>query len=334
MIKLKNYLFLILISVTIFSCTTEKDIEIGFLIPASVGYRWIIDQGYVENAAKLKGVVVHTRSAENDENLQLKQASELLEMGVDVLIVVPANGVTAAAIVRDAHNYNVPVIGYDRLIKNSDLDYLVTFDGTSIGRLMIEHAIEVVPEGNYVLLWGDASDVNAISIKDEQERILKPHLESGKINIVYKAFVEDWSKENAKQIMKRVLTFTDQKIDAVITSYDGLALGANEALNEIGGKPFTVLTGQDAELDAINAIIDGDMSLTVYKSIRRIADAAVELAIQLARNEKIEESKVTINNGRKDVPLKLLLPVAVDKTSIRSTVIADGFYTEEEIFGE
>lgn len=316
------------------ACENIGKIKIGFLIPASVGYRWPTDQKYMESIAKDKEVEVITRSAENDENLQLKQAKELLDMGVDVLVVVAANANTSAAIVRDAHEYNIPVIGYDRLIKNSDLDYLVTFEGATIGNLMVDYALKNKPEGNYVLLWGDPSDVNAILIKDAQEAALKPSVDNGKINIVYKTFVDDWSSVNSYQFMKNILAFTDQKIDAVITSYDGLAIGARKAMDEVGYSDQVILTGQDAEIQAIKAINEGKMSLTVYKSIRKIAEASIDLAIKLAKKEKVEDVKATINNGRIDVPVLYLTPVAVTKDNIRETVIADKFYTEEQVYGK
>lgn len=332
--KIKLFLIAIIGLSLLFSCKKEADVKIGFLMPASVGYRWPIDERYVKEAAQKLGVEVKALSAENDENLQLKQAEQLLDEGVDVLIVVPANANTAAAIVRDAHEYNVPVIGYDRLIKNSDLDYLVTFEGAKIGSLMVEHAIQKVPKGNYVMLWGDASDVNAIQIKEEQERILQPLIDRGDINIVYKTFVENWSRDNAYHTMKRVLDFSDQEIDAVITSYDGLAVGALDALHETNRKPFEVLTGQDAEIDAIKSINNDEMSMTVYKSIKTIANASVDLAVKLARGQKIEKAEKTINNGRRDVPLLLLDPIPVTKSTVRSTIISDGFYTEEEVYGK
>jgi D-xylose transport system substrate-binding protein len=333
-IVVKQIMIIALVVFFVSSCKNIGQVKIGFLIPASVGYRWPIDQKYVEKAAAEKGIEVITRSAENDENLQLKQAKELLEMGIDVLIVVAANSNTAAAIVRDAHEYNVPVIGYDRLIKNSDLDYLVTFEGAEIGNLMVNYALSKKPEGNYVMLWGDAGDVNAILIKDAQEATLKPYIDNGKINIVYKTFTEDWSSVNAYHMMQNVLAFSTKKIDAVITSYDGLAMGALKAMEEVNYVGDVILTGQDAEIGAVKAVKDGKMSLTVYKSIGTIANATVDLAIKLARNEKIANISSTLNNGRKDVPVLYLKPVAVTKSNIRETVIADKFYTEQQVFGD
>ncbi len=333
LLPLKNIVFILLASILLSSCGSSGKVKIGFLMPADVGSRWVIDQGYVESIAAQRGCEILSRSAKNDENLQLKQAEELLDLGVDVLIVVAHNANTAAAIVRKAHDKGVPVIGYDRLIKNSELDYLVTFEGAQIGNLMLDYALSRKPSGNYVMLWGDPGDVNAIFIKDAQEKTLKPYIDSEKIKIVYKTFVDDWSENNARYIAKNILSFTGQKVDAIITSYDGLAIGAIKAMEDLNYEGNVIVTGQDAEIGAIKAIVAGKMSLTIYKSIKKIAEASVDLAIKLARGEKLKHIDTKINNGRKDVPTLFLQPVAVTKDNIRQTVIADGFFTEEQVYG-
>jgi D-xylose transport system substrate-binding protein len=332
--KFKLLLAFVLIISLFTSCNNIGKVTIGLLIPAGEGFRWPVDQMYVEKIADERGIEVITRSANNDENLQMKQANELLELGIDVLIVVAVNSNTAAGIVREAHDYGVPVIGYDRLIINSELDYLVTFEGDKIGNLMLNYALDKKPEGNYVMLWGDPGDVNAHLIKEAQEKTIQPFIESGKINLVYKTFVENWSMDNSYHIMKNILSFSTRPIDAVITSYDGLAMGALRAMDEAGYTGNVILTGQDAELPAVKAVSEGRMSLTIYKSIAKIAEASVELAYKLAKKEKITDIKATLNNGRKDVPVLYLDPVAVTKDNIREVLIADKFYTEEQIYGK
>lgn len=327
------FVFVLFILLFFSGCKQGGDITIGFLMPDGEGSRWPIDQRYVEAAARQQGVEIVSRFVENDENMQQKQATELLELGVDVLIVVSVNANTAAAIVRDAHNYDVPVVAYDRLIRNSDVDYYVSFEGASIGKVMLDHAISKVPKGNYVMLWGDPGDLNAVFIKEAQEAYLKPFVDRGDINIVYKGYVDNWTAENAYHKMSEILDFSDQKIDAVLTSYDGLAVGALDAIREHPEQDVKVLTGQDAEMPAIQALLNDEMSLTVYKSIKTIASAAVDVAVKLARGEKIAVAESKVNNGRVDVPSLLLEPVPVTKNTIRSTVIADGYYTEEEVYG-
>lgn len=325
----------ILIAIVLFfSCKNDKDeIKIGLLIPASDGYRWPTDKFYIEKAAKKQNVEVVTKSAENDENLQLKQAGELLDEGVDVLIVVAANANTAGAIVRYAEEYDVPVIAYDRLLQNCDLNYFISFNEKKIADIMLSYSLEKIPKGNYVMLWGEASDPNAVAIKEEQERMLNKYVENGDITIVYKTYIDNWSRENACHKMKKIIDLSGVKIDAVITSYDGLALGVVDAYNEYGIDELPIITGQDAELEALRNIVDNKISFTVYKSIKTIANTSVDLAISLAKGEKYDMTNAMLRfNGRKDVPSIMLDPIPVDINTIRTVVIADSLYSEEEVY--
>ncbi|MBN1926078.1 MAG: substrate-binding domain-containing protein [Prolixibacteraceae bacterium] len=315
------------------SCEKVTDVEIGFLIHSLTSSRWQMDISYINERAEEIGATVILRNAEGDENMQLKQAHELLEMGVDVLIVVAANQNTAAAIVRDAHDYKVPVISYDRIIKNSDLDYLISFEYEKVGELMVEYAYSKRPVGNYILLWGDPSDANARFVKTGQERALEPLLKNGNVNIVYKSFIEGWRRENAENLVSEILDFYPGKIDVVIASNDPMALGAYTALVEHGYKPFEVeITGQDATLEACVSMVEGGMTMSVFKDIKELAYSAVDLAVDVVKNNKIE-FETTVNNGRKEVPAKLLKPSIVDLDNIEETVIATGVLKREEIFG-
>jgi D-xylose transport system substrate-binding protein len=134
--------------------------------------------------------------------------------------------------------------------------------------------------------------------------------------------------------MKKVLAFVDEPVDAIITSYDGLAIGAVKALEDYDYAGGIVITGQDAEIEAIKAIVDGKMTLTVYKSIKTISSAAIDLAMEIAKGKKGSGINSTVNNGRVDVPTVLLTPVAVDKNNIKETIIADGFFNKEQVYGE
>lgn len=338
MMRTKSLRVLILLSIVFISmfstsCKKGSDIKVGLLIPAEEGYRWIHDKFYIEKAAKEANVEVISYEANNDENLQQKQAVEILDKGIDVLILVSVNSNTAASIVREAHSKDVPVIAYDRIIKNCDLDYFLTFENDKVGSLMIDYAIENKPSGNYIMLYGESGDMNAQVIKAAQEKALEPYINNGQINILYKTFVEDWSRENAEHIMDKILSVNEQPIDAIITSYDGLAISAVKSLINAGYDPSKiVITGQDAEIGAIKAIANDQMSLTIYKPIGVMAKAAIDLAIKIAKGENIQLKTYT-NNERIDVPSMFLPPVLVNKNNIETTVIADNFLTREQIYG-
>jgi D-xylose transport system substrate-binding protein len=117
----------------------------------------------------------------------------------------------------------------------------------------------------------------------------------------------------------------------VVVSNDGTAGGAIQALQEqrLAGK--VLVSGQDAELAGLQRIVEGTQAMTVYKPITKIALAAADAAVALARGEQLKTNG-TVNNGKKDVPSILLEPIAVDKTNIDSTIIADGYQKREDIY--
>ncbi len=187
---------------------------------------------------------------------------------------------------------------------------------------MIDHALKKKPKGNYVLLWGDTGDLNALDIRKVQEEKLHDYINNGDINIVYKCFIEDWSKENAYHKMNKILSFLDKKIDAVITSYDGLAMGVLQSFDEIGiDHSDIVITGQDGELEAIKAIKNGEMSFTVYIPIQKIAYKSVDLAVKIAKRDKFPEFDTNIFNGRKNVPTIYLEAIPIEKNTINEIVM-------------
>lgn len=334
---MRNFLSLLVICVMfVTSCTkhTGSDIKIGFLIHSTKSSRWIMDINYIKERADEIGITILLKDASGDENLQLKQATELLETGVDALIVVAANQNTAAGIVREAHNYKVPVIGYDRLIKNADLDYLVSFEYDKVGAEMANYALAKVPIGNYVIVYGDASDANAIFVKNGIEKIINPLTESGKINVVYKSFVEGWSETNAKHMMDGVLDFTDKKIDAVIACNDPMAVGTVNSLREHGyNTSDLVITGQDATLQFVQSMLDGGMTMSVSKPIKELAYGAVDIVVELLETGKAAGFDKSVFNGRKDVPAKLYPPLVVDETNLDQVLIQGGMYTREQVYG-
>ena len=317
------------------SCSVNngKNVKIGFLIHATTSSRWQMDIAYVKERAAEIGATIILKDALGDENLQLKQASELIDEGVDAIIVVAANQNTAAGIVREAHKANVPVIGYDRLIKNSELDYLVSLEYEKVGALMVEYMFDKLDKGNFVMLWGDALDANALMVKNGIEKAIASNHKSSQFNLVYKTFVSDWSYKNANHIMKDVLAFSPEKIDAVIACNDPLGIGAFDALIENGYQPGEVIiTGQDATLEFLHSMLSDGMTMSVAKPIKELAYGAVDLVAGLIKTGKAEGFDSRVNNGRKDVPAKLFSPLSVDKSNFENELIESGVFTREQVF--
>jgi D-xylose transport system substrate-binding protein len=310
----------------------EKKIRIGFSLDTLKEARWNRDRDlFVEKAREL-GAEVLVQAANSDDALQNSQAENLLTQGVDVLVVVPHNAKTAATIVESAHRSGVPVISYDRLILDSDVDVYISVDPTRVGELQSEYAVQHKPKGNYVLIGGAPTDHNARLVRDGQMKVLKAKVDGGEIKVVGDQWAKDWQPVEALKIMENALTRNNNAVDVVVASNDGTAGGAIQALGEqkLAGK--VLVTGQDADLAACQRIVAGSQTMTVYKPIRALAYRAAEVAVALAKKQPLTGASRTSNNGKKDVPSILLEPVAVDKANLDSTVIADGFQKKEEVY--
>lgn len=308
-------------------------VRIGFAMDTLKEERWQRDKELVEQRAKQVGALLDVQVANGDDAVQTKQADNMLTKGVDVLIVAPHNGEIAASIVEAAHRKGVPVIAYDRLIRNADVDLYISHQVVHIGEMQGEYALQHVPKGNYVLIGGSPTDYNAILLHEGQMKILKPAIDRGDIKVVSDQYAREWKAEEALRLTEDALTKTGNNIQAIVASNDGTAGGAVSALEAAGLAGKVLVTGQDAQNDALQRIVKGTQTMTIYKPIQPLAFGAVDAAIKLAKHEKVVAPD-KINNGKKDVPAILIAPIAVDKSNIDSTVIKDGYHTHAEIYGQ
>ena len=315
-----------------YSCHNQKKVKVGFLFPHMKSDRYIIEKQVFSAKIQELGGEALIASADYNSELQIQQAKDLIGQGAKVLVISSLNLNTAAAIVRNAHDNGVKVIAYDRLIKNCDLDYYLTFDNEKVGKLMTDYVTKIKPNGNYILLGGDKADQNAIWVKSGQKSALVPFLNSGGIKVVYDIYVEDWSGDNARAEIKKYLDLSASVPDAILSAYDGMSTGVIDLLKEYGLAGKVLVTGQDAELAACRNIVAGYQTMTIYKSVKQLAIKAAEVSVKLINNEKIKDVNKSINNGQIEVPSILLEPIVVDKNNLKSTVIADGFQSESEVY--
>ncbi len=332
---LYSKLFILLalhISSLLFSCQQVQKTKVGFLLPDLVLDRYAKEKSYFTDRMNELGSEALIEIANDDDKLQIQQANELIAKGVKVLIVNPVNLYTSAEIVRSAHNHRIKVIAYDRLICNTDLDYYLSFDNEKVGILMADYVIKKVPEGKYLIFGGDKGDLNAGLVMNGQMKILEQLTGSGKIKIDYNIYVEDWSAENARHELKIYLNLSGEQPDVILSSNDGMAIGIVETLKEFGMEGKVLVTGQDAELAACQNIVKGYQIMTVYKPLKKLAYTAADLSFKLIKSKELTEAISKVNNGRKDVPSILLEPISVDKYNLKSTVIADGFLSESDVY--
>jgi D-xylose transport system substrate-binding protein len=352
----KKYISLGIVLITItsfisFNCgkknnspTGKKGLKIAFLMETYSLDRWKRDETNFREEADSLGAEVLRAVADGDQNRQNNQADNFLTEGVNGLVVVPKNLNTAAAIIEDAHQNHVPVIAYDRLIMNCDLDLYITFDNKRVGYLQAEGILKKVPQGNYILLGGASSDNNAKLIREGQLEAIKDYeTKTGKkINILADPYLDNWDRDEARRKISNLLTkfkAEGKKVDAIVASNDATAGGVVAALMAENLESKVAVSGQDAELTACQRIVEGTQTVTVYKPIKQLARTAAAAIIQLAKGQKPEEVikslgyKVNyINNGYKEVPSIFLTPVYVDKDNIVQTVIKDGWQPLDKVF--
>lgn len=271
-------------------------------------------------------------NANQDATQQQSQAEAALTNGAKVLVLDAVDGAAAAAIAKKAQQQKVPVISYDRLVTGTDaVDYYISFDNAAVGKLQgnaLLTALGGKTGASVVMINGSPTDNNAKLFKQGAHSVL-----DGKVTIAKEYDTPDWSPDKAQTEMQQALTALSNKVDGVLAANDGTGGGAIAAMKAAGVKPLPPTTGQDAELAAIQRIVAGEQYMTVYKAIKPEAEGAAELAVALAQGKKPAAGAVngTTNNGVKDVPSVLLAPVAVTKANVKTTVVADQFWSVSDI---
>ncbi|NCI18032.1 D-xylose ABC transporter substrate-binding protein [Cronobacter muytjensii] len=307
-----------------------KDIKIGMAIDDLRLERWQKDRDIFVSKAESLGAKVFVQSANGNEETQMSQIENMINRGVDVLVIIPYNGQVLSNVVAEAKREGIKVLAYDRMINNADIDFYISFDNEKVGEIQAQSLVDQVPQGNYFLMGGSPVDNNARLFRDGQMKVLKPFIDSGKIKVVGDQWVDGWLPENALKIMENALTANNNKIDAVVASNDATAGGAIQALSAQGLAGKVAISGQDADLAGIKRIMAGTQTMTVYKPITQLANTAAEVAVELG-NYKQPKPDATLNNGLKEVPARLLTPIKVDKSNIESTVIKDGFHKKSDL---
>ena len=292
--------------------------------------RWETDLDRFQKRAAELGAVVLVETAEGDDELQLRQAQKLLDSGVKALVLVPHDSDKAKRIVNAAKARQVPLLCYERLVRNPDVSFFIGVDASAVGYLQAFSLSQKAPKGNYVLIGGSPSDNNAKILHDAQMRVLKPRVDRGDIKIASDTWTKDWEPSEAYAHMSAAIESTKGDIAAVVASNDGTAGGAIQALEDhkLAGK--VLVSGQDADLAAIIRILEGTQTMTVYKPLGSQATLAAQAAVAYAKGDTVKTT-AAISIGDKLIPATLLAPIAVTKDNIKQTVIKDGFQNLETI---
>jgi D-xylose transport system substrate-binding protein len=310
-------------------------VVIGLSLDSLKEARWQRDRDLMKARANALGADLLVQSANSDDARQVADVQALITRRVDVLIVVPHDGTAMAKAVTMAHESSTPVIAYDRMIRDADVDLYVSFDNVRVGELQAKFIVDHLPtpgKGKIVRIYGSKADNNAHLFKQGQDQVLAPYLARHDIEVVHEDWADDWKQENAKKIVNAAISEHGTHIDGILASNDGTAGGAIQALSEEGLAGKVIVTGQDAELVACQRIVAGTQAMTVYKPIERLADSAIDLAMHMATGRPVVARQV-VNNGKVDVPAVLADVVVATRENMMDTVVRDGFLSKQDVYG-
>ncbi|WP_199440068.1 multiple monosaccharide ABC transporter substrate-binding protein [Umezawaea beigongshangensis] len=332
---------------------------VGVTMPTKSSERWIHDGDNIKSALEAQGYQVDLQYAENDIPTQVNQIENQITKGAKLLIVASIDGTAITTQLQQAADAKIPVIAYDRLIRNSpNVDYYATFDNFQVGvqqatslltGLKVKNADgsegSVTGPLNIELFAGSPDDNNATFFFNGAMSVLQPYIEKG--TLVVKSGQTDfttaailrWDPATAQKRMEDILTSTyssGEKVAGVLSPYDGLSIGILSALKSngygSGGQAYPIVTGQDAEVASVKSIIAGEQHATIYKDTRQLAAATVKMADAVLKGEKPEvNNEKDYDNGEKVVPAYLLESVIVNKENYEKTLVESGYYTADQL---
>lgn len=311
----------------------KKDTKkIALLLPEAKTARYETqDRPHFE--AKVKALcsdceVLYSNAAQ-DASKQQSQAEAALTNGARVLVLDPVDGTAARAIAEKARAAGAKVIAYDRLVLGTDaVDWYVAFEAENIGRFQAQALLDALKgkeQPTIIVINGAPTDPNAALLKKGMHAVF-----DGKVKIAKEYDTPDWSPDKAQEEMTQALTaLGSEPLDGVYCANDGTAGGAIAAMKAAGVKLVPV-TGQDAEVAALQRIIAGEQHSTIYKALKLEAETAAEIAVKALRGETVSTTAAA-DNGKKQVPAIVLEPTSVTKENLAATVLEDGFWKRDQL---
>lgn len=326
---------------------------IGVAMPTKTSERWIKDGGYIKQQLEAAGYTVNLQYANDDIPTQVTQVTDMVTKKNQVLVVAAIDGVALKGALADAKDSGIPIIAYDRLLRETDaVAYYTTFDNFKVGVLQGESLLKGLEASGAAKPWnvelfaGSPDDNNATFFFKGAMSVLQPKIDAGDIKIqsgeteFNKVATLRWDAAVAKKRMENLLTkaYSDKDVHGVLAPYDGLSRGIIAALKGSGygsgDKKLPVVTGQDAELESVKMILKGEQYSSVFKDTGKLAEATVKMIGEIASKATVTVNDTkTYENGVKTVPTMLLEPVSVDKSNIKQVLLDAKYYTEAQLNG-
>lgn len=323
---------------------------IGVAMPTKTSERWIKDGENIKKQLESAGYKVNLQYANDDIPTQVTQVNDMVTKGNQVLVVASIDGTALKGTLAQAKSANIPVVAYDRLLRDTDsVGYYTTFDNLKVGTLQAQSLIKGLEASGKPKPWkvelfaGSPDDNNATFFFNGAMKELKPLIDKGDIKIVsgetdFKTVaILRWDPATAKKRMENLLTksYSSQDVDGVLSPYDGLSRGIIAALKGSGygaGKKLPVVTGQDAELESVKSILAGEQYSTVFKDTSKLASATVKMVQEITDKKTVTTNdKTSYNNGVKVVPTMLLDPLPLDKSNAKQSLLDAKYYTASEL---
>ncbi|WP_377190508.1 substrate-binding domain-containing protein [Ruegeria meonggei] len=331
-----------ILSVSLPIIAAAQDVTIGFLLKTMQEERYQTDKSLFTARAESQGANVIFDSSGNDPLRQLQQVEEMLDLGVDVLVLQPVNTATAGALVDLAHDQGVKVVGYDSMLQGGPLDVMVMQDSWAVGKLQAEAMVDWLNAtrgevtGRVVLIRGQPGDANAKALSSGVLKVIADH---PGLELVADRSHVDWSSDMARDTTENLLVEYDNDIDAFIANNSGLAFGVLAALSDedLGSTDQVFVAGSDADLRNVRMVATDVQALEIWKQIKPLAYRAADIAVKIAQSpdEEITDligEHTLIDNGFAEIPTVITPVLAVTKDSIDATVVEGGFYTSEQIY--
>lgn len=324
---------------------------VGIAMPTQSSQRWIQDGGNMKKILEERGYKVDLQYAEDNIDAQVAQLENMITKGANCLVIASIDGESLTNVLEKANAAKIPVIAYDRLIRNSPyVSYYATFDNYKVGVQQGGYIVDKLglKDGkgpyNIELFAGSPDDNNAYFFFNGAMDQLKPYIDSGKLVVKSGQTAFDkvatlrWDGATAQQRMDNILTayYTSATVDAVLSPYDGISIGILSSLKSVGygkgTKKLPIVTGQDAELPSVKSILAGEQTQTVFKDTRTLAKRAADMvdAVLQGKEAEVNDTK-TYDNGKKVVPSFLCEPVSVDISNYKEALISTGYYTEDQL---
>lgn len=306
----------------------DSEVKIGMSFDSFVIERWIRDRDVFVSTAKALGASVNVQNANGSVKEQIAQIEYLINKGIDVLVVIPVDCNSLTEVMQKAKRNGIRTISYDRLLLNCESDLYVSFDNEAVGTLMARGLKESIPDGGEIfMLQGPEEDNNVQLVRNG----FLTELDGSNLEIVYTANCEGWLAEKAAEYLTEAIK-AYPNVKGIMCGNDDIASQVVRVLAENRMAGEVQVVGQDGDLAACQRIVEGTQTMTAFKSVETLAQAAAEYAVKMAKGEKIEEIERTIHDGTNDIKFSMLMPIAVTRNNMDEIIVDGGVHSKEDVY--